>query len=203
MSANTLWCEGALACLQTLFRGCRGSRSPWQRAPVHATCDGRACAQRAGLCAYIPVAEERIGFAKRGGGVAANLLDARVKAQLGEVLLKRSVSGVVPVLATLGIEWEFTEHCDNDLVMVVNLPEAPLPETQPHDSQFSCHIRKFHSLSDFCVGECFVFDRRVGLGPDLEETASILCYECREPLLPDEQKSDNYIVGTSCPYCAP
>ena len=56
---------------------------------------------------------------------------------------------------------------------------------------------------DHWEGECFVFDRRVGLGPDLEETASILCYECREPLLPDEQKSDNYIVGTSCPYCAP
>jgi predicted sulfurtransferase len=51
-------------------------------------------------------------------------------------------------------------------------------------------------------GECFVFDRRVGLGPDLEETASIVCYECREPLLPEEQKSENYIIGASCPYCA-
>ncbi|MDP7312661.1 MAG: sulfurtransferase [Candidatus Thalassarchaeaceae archaeon] len=51
-------------------------------------------------------------------------------------------------------------------------------------------------------GECFVFDRRVGLGPDLEETASIVCFECREPLLPEEQKSDNYIIGVSCPYCA-
>jgi predicted sulfurtransferase len=51
-------------------------------------------------------------------------------------------------------------------------------------------------------GECFVFDRRVGLGPDLEETASIVCYECREPLLLEEQKSADYIIGVSCPYCA-
>ncbi|MDP6326348.1 MAG: rhodanese-like domain-containing protein, partial [Candidatus Thalassarchaeaceae archaeon] len=51
-------------------------------------------------------------------------------------------------------------------------------------------------------GECFVFDRRVGLGPDLEETASVVCYGCREPLLPNEQESDNYVIGEHCSYCA-
>ena len=50
-------------------------------------------------------------------------------------------------------------------------------------------------------GECFVFDRRVGLGPDLEETDSILCYACREPLIREEQLSEDYVFGQSCPYC--
>ncbi len=50
-------------------------------------------------------------------------------------------------------------------------------------------------------GECFVFDRRVGLGPDLEETDSILCYACREPLIREDQLSEDYVFEQSCPYC--
>ena len=51
-------------------------------------------------------------------------------------------------------------------------------------------------------GECFVFDHRVALAPDLTETTTTQCYACREPLTPEEQKSPLYQVGESCPYCA-
>ncbi|MBT4060323.1 MAG: rhodanese domain-containing protein [Euryarchaeota archaeon] len=50
-------------------------------------------------------------------------------------------------------------------------------------------------------GECFVFDKRVGVGPDLAETDTVVCYACREPLLTHEQASQDYEIGVSCPYC--
>jgi UPF0176 protein len=50
-------------------------------------------------------------------------------------------------------------------------------------------------------GECFVFDKRVGVNPELEETDTVMCFTCREPLLAHEQESEAYIEGKSCPYC--
>jgi UPF0176 protein len=50
-------------------------------------------------------------------------------------------------------------------------------------------------------GECFVFDRRVCLDENLAETEAELCFACREPLTPEEQKSPDYVVGQSCSYC--
>jgi predicted sulfurtransferase len=50
-------------------------------------------------------------------------------------------------------------------------------------------------------GECFVFDRRVCLDENLDETEAELCFACREPLTPEEQKSPDYVVGKSCSYC--
>ena len=51
-------------------------------------------------------------------------------------------------------------------------------------------------------GDCFVFDRRVALNPELEETETIVCYACREPLSKDEQDDETYILGVSCRYCS-
>ena len=50
-------------------------------------------------------------------------------------------------------------------------------------------------------GECFVFDERVGVGPDLKETSSVLCFNCQMPLSAEDQKSSAYVVEKSCPYC--
>jgi len=50
-------------------------------------------------------------------------------------------------------------------------------------------------------GECFVFDRRVGLDGNLQETKSDVCWACREPLSIEEQKSPQFVQGMSCPYC--
>ncbi len=54
---------------------------------------------------------------------------------------------------------------------------------------------------DHWDGECFVFDRRVGLDPALEETGSTLCYACQMPLTTVEQADPRYVPNVSCPYC--
>ena len=50
-------------------------------------------------------------------------------------------------------------------------------------------------------GDCFVFDQRVALDHQLEETEIVMCFKCREPLSADEQKSEQYVIGQYCPYC--
>ena len=51
-------------------------------------------------------------------------------------------------------------------------------------------------------GECFVFDRRVGLDANLEETGTVQCFACLSPLTPEEQKLPTYVPDISCPHCA-
>jgi UPF0176 protein len=48
-------------------------------------------------------------------------------------------------------------------------------------------------------GECFVFDKRVAVGADLNETETIQCFACRMPLTQDIQTSP--IEEMECPYC--
>jgi len=50
-------------------------------------------------------------------------------------------------------------------------------------------------------GECFVFDKRVGLAPDLKETGSQLCFACQMPLTVEELKDHRYKYEVSCPSC--
>ena len=50
-------------------------------------------------------------------------------------------------------------------------------------------------------GECFVFDQRVGVDPELKETESAQCYRCQSPLTSEEQSDTRYVPGKSCPYC--
>jgi UPF0176 protein len=50
-------------------------------------------------------------------------------------------------------------------------------------------------------GDCFVFDHRVALNPQLEETATTQCYACQHPLTVEDQQSEHYVCEVSCPYC--
>lgn len=50
-------------------------------------------------------------------------------------------------------------------------------------------------------GECFVFDKRVGVDPALQETGSQLCFACQEPLTAEEVKDPRYVYEQSCTYC--
>ena len=50
-------------------------------------------------------------------------------------------------------------------------------------------------------GECFVFDQRVALDSQLRETETTQCYACQLPLTAEEQQSDMYVPGKSCPKC--
>ena len=54
---------------------------------------------------------------------------------------------------------------------------------------------------DYWNGDCFVFDRRVAVDSELNETNIEVCYACREPLNLDELSSKKYVIGESCPYC--
>lgn len=50
-------------------------------------------------------------------------------------------------------------------------------------------------------GECFVFDRRVGVDATLQETNSVLCFNCQMPLTEAEQHHPHYVADISCPHC--
>ncbi|HKO88584.1 MAG TPA: sulfurtransferase [Burkholderiales bacterium] len=52
-------------------------------------------------------------------------------------------------------------------------------------------------------GECFVFDKRVAVDGELQETQTAQCYVCQEVVSPEQQRSIHYKVGVSCPKCAP
>lgn len=51
-------------------------------------------------------------------------------------------------------------------------------------------------------GECFVFDKRVGVDPQLRETGSTMCFACQMPLTVAEQQDPRYVPDVSCPHCA-
>ena len=50
-------------------------------------------------------------------------------------------------------------------------------------------------------GDCFVFDERVALDKELNETDYIYCYICREPLSAEEKASPDFKINEHCPYC--
>ena len=50
-------------------------------------------------------------------------------------------------------------------------------------------------------GECFVFDNRVTVNHQLEKGHYDQCHACRLPITKQEQSSDKYLEGISCPHC--
>ncbi len=54
---------------------------------------------------------------------------------------------------------------------------------------------------DHYHGECFVFDQRVAVDPNLKETPTTQCYVCQAVVNSDDQKSPRYVPGVSCPAC--
>jgi UPF0176 protein len=50
-------------------------------------------------------------------------------------------------------------------------------------------------------GDCFVFDYRTALNPQLQETDTVQCFACRAVVTPREQLSPDYVQGKSCPHC--
>lgn len=51
------------------------------------------------------------------------------------------------------------------------------------------------------LGECFVFDQRVGVDPSLHETQSSQCFACQTPLSGADQQHEHHVPGKSCRYC--
>ena len=50
-------------------------------------------------------------------------------------------------------------------------------------------------------GDCFVFDQRVAVDTELNETEYSMCFACREPLTIQERNSPDYKLELYCPYC--
>ena len=50
-------------------------------------------------------------------------------------------------------------------------------------------------------GDCFVFDYRTALNPQLEATDTKQCFACRAVITPRQQLSPWYVPGKSCPIC--
>ena len=50
-------------------------------------------------------------------------------------------------------------------------------------------------------GECFVFDQRVSVGHGLSLGHYGQCHACRMPLSQEDQASEHYVPGVSCPAC--
>ena len=51
-------------------------------------------------------------------------------------------------------------------------------------------------------GDCFVFDDRTALNPELTQSTAVQCYACRAVVSEAEQKLPSYVKGKSCPHCA-
>lgn len=50
-------------------------------------------------------------------------------------------------------------------------------------------------------GECFVFDQRVALTPELSKSKYDMCFGCRDPITEEDKLSPFYEEGVSCSYC--
>ncbi len=50
-------------------------------------------------------------------------------------------------------------------------------------------------------GDCFVFDKRVALNPELKESGLAMCYVCQSILSLEDQLSPHYVPERSCPHC--
>ena len=50
-------------------------------------------------------------------------------------------------------------------------------------------------------GECFVFDDRVAVKPDLSPTEKDYCLNCLTTINPDDKQSDYFLQNHYCPYC--
>lgn len=50
-------------------------------------------------------------------------------------------------------------------------------------------------------GDCFVFDKRVAVDPELEETSAEQCYGCQAVLTIEDQASPFYHPPKTCPHC--
>ena len=63
------------------------------------------------------------------------------------------------------------------------------------------YLEKIPAAISMWEGECFVFDHRVAVGHGLQVGEYELCHACRQPVSPQDQASEQYVAGVSCPHC--
>ena len=52
------------------------------------------------------------------------------------------------------------------------------------------------------TGDCFVFDYRTALTPQLQPSVTVQCFACRAVVTPRQQLDPSYVYEVSCPACA-
>jgi UPF0176 protein len=55
---------------------------------------------------------------------------------------------------------------------------------------------------DHYTGDCFVFDYRTALTPQLQPSVTVQCFACRAVVTPRQQLDPRYVYEVSCPACA-
>lgn len=82
---------------------------------------------------------------------------------------------------------------------------APLMESRGFRNVYQLQggiLKYFEEIGgDHYTGDCFVFDHRVALNANLEETEVQQCYACRAVLVKADLESPDYVPGEKCPYC--
>lgn len=82
---------------------------------------------------------------------------------------------------------------------------GPLMEEQGFENVFQLDggiLKYFEECGgDHYDGECFVFDQRVAVDPDLQETDTQQCYACQTILSVEDQQSPLYQPPDACPNC--
>jgi UPF0176 protein len=63
------------------------------------------------------------------------------------------------------------------------------------------YLEKVNPNDSLWEGDCFVFDERVSVNHHLEKGEYDQCYGCRRPINANDQDSDLYVKGVSCPQC--
>ncbi|MES2212736.1 MAG: rhodanese-like domain-containing protein [Pseudomonadota bacterium] len=58
-----------------------------------------------------------------------------------------------------------------------------------------------HCGNEHWTGECFIFDKRMGVNSDLSVSETVQCHHCRAPVNIREQADPSYEVGVSCIHC--
>ncbi|MFL6709547.1 MAG: sulfurtransferase [Massilia sp.] len=51
------------------------------------------------------------------------------------------------------------------------------------------------------TGDCFVFDYRTALNPQLQPSTTVQCFACRAVVTPRQQLDPRYVYEVSCPAC--
>ncbi|MCH1442205.1 MAG: hypothetical protein L7W43_21255 [Rubripirellula sp.] len=51
-------------------------------------------------------------------------------------------------------------------------------------------------------GDCFVFDKRVSVGHNLQLGEHLMCFGCGWPVNFEEQQETSFVPGVQCPHCA-
>lgn len=82
---------------------------------------------------------------------------------------------------------------------------GPLMEEQGFENVFQLDggiLKYFEECGgDHYDGECFVFDQRVAVDPELQETDTTQCYACQAVLTVEDQQSSLYRPPHACPNC--